>query len=103
MATTMEEIHCLKQRNKRVEGDKAWETSWSRKIIIVILTYLVIVIFFYFAGLPKPWLNSIVPAVAFVLSTATLPVFKRWWLKKVYGKYFQTTLQLLCSDISLTN
>ena len=86
MSDLKKEIEQIKARNKKVEGDKAWETSWSRKILIVIFTYLVIVIFFYFAGLPKPWINSIVPAVAFVLSTATLPLFKKWWLKKVYGR-----------------
>jgi len=82
----VKEIDLIKGRNKRVEGDKAWETSWSRKVLISILTYFVIVLFFYFAGLPNPWINSIVPAVAFVLSTSTLPLFKKVWLKFVYKK-----------------
>jgi len=85
MATTEElqlEIEEIKKRNQRVEADKAWETSWARKIVISILTYIVIVIFFYFAGLPKPFINAIVPAVAFVLSTLTVPLFKKWWLKR---------------------
>lgn len=55
------EINQIKQRNKKVEADKAWEISIARKIIIAVLTYIVIVIFFYFAGLPKPFTNSIVP------------------------------------------
>lgn len=76
------EIEEIKKRNQRVEVDKAWETSWTRKIVITILTYIVIVIFFYFAGLPKPFINAIVPAIAFVLSTLTVPLFKKWWLKK---------------------
>lgn len=75
------EIKKINERNKRVEGDKAWETSWARKALIAVLTYVVIVIFFYFAGLPKPWINSIVPALAFILSTLTLTLFKRMWLK----------------------
>ena len=28
------EIEQIKQRNKKVELDKAWETSWTRKICI---------------------------------------------------------------------
>ena len=28
-----EEINNIKERNKRVELDKAWETSWTRKIL----------------------------------------------------------------------
>lgn len=75
------EIKAIKERNKRVEAEKAWETSLTRKVSIVILTYVVIVIFFYFAGLPKPFVNSIVPAIAFILSTLTLPFLKQLWLK----------------------
>ena len=75
------EIEEIKKRNQRVEADKAWETSWTRKIVVSILTYIVIVVFFYFAGLPKPFINAIVPAIAFVLSTLTVPLFKKWWLK----------------------
>jgi len=75
------DIKEIKNRNKRVEADKAWETSWTRKIVIVVLTYIVIVLFFIFAGLPKPFVNSIVPSVAFILSTASLPLFKKLWLR----------------------
>lgn len=76
------EIELIKKRNQRVEADKAWETSWTRKVIILFLTYIVIVIFFFFARLPKPFINAIVPALAFVLSTLTVPLFKKWWLNK---------------------
>lgn len=76
-----QEINQIKARNERVELDKAWETSWTRKLIVLILTYLVIVIFFLMARLPRPFLNAIVPAVAFLLSTMTVPLFKKWWLK----------------------
>ncbi len=74
-------LSAIEQRNKKVELDKAWETSWSRRIIIAILTYLTIVLFFYFAQLPKPFINSIVPTIGFVLSTLSLPFFKKLWLK----------------------
>jgi len=77
------EIYEIKLRNKKVEADKAWETSWTRKIMVSILTYFVIVIFFYFAGLNKPFVNAIVPALAFILSTLTIPLVKTWWLKKL--------------------
>ena len=76
-----EGLNKIRERNKRVEADKAWETSWTRKIIIVVLTYFVIVVFFIFAKLPDPFINSIVPSLAFVLSTLTLPFFKKMWIK----------------------
>ena len=76
------EIENIKTRNKRVEANKAWETSWTRRIMITILTYIVIVIFFYVANLPKPFVNSIIPALAFLVSTLTLSLIKKLWLKK---------------------
>jgi hypothetical protein len=80
------EINDIKQRNKRVEADKAWETSLVRKVLIAILTYFVIVIFFYFAELPSPFINAIVPTVGFVLSTLTIPFCKKIWIKHSYKK-----------------
>ena len=79
------EIKKVKVRNKRVEADKAWETSFTRRVLVTILTYLVIVLFFYFAELPKPFINSIVPALAFLLSTMTLSFFKKIWLGRYSG------------------
>ena len=75
-----EEISKIKERNKRVELDKKWENSWTRRILIAVLTYLIVVIFFYFANLPKPLINSIVPSIAFLLSTLTLNLFKEIWI-----------------------
>ncbi len=75
-------IKNIEQRNTRVELDKAWETSFSRKILIAVLTYITIVLFFVVAQLPKPFINSIVPTTGFVLSTLSLPFFKKVWIKK---------------------
>lgn len=81
-----QEIAKIKERNARVEGDKAWETSWMRKILVAILTYMVIVLFFYFAHLPEPWLNAVVPTTGFILSTLTVGLGKTIWLKYFYKK-----------------
>ena len=81
-----QEIKKIKQRNDKVEADKAWETSNFRKIIIAILTYFVIVLFFYFAWFSKPFINAIVPTMGFLLSTLSIPVFKNIWLKYCYKK-----------------
>jgi polyferredoxin len=72
MTDLQKEIQIIKQRNKRVELDKARETSWIRKISIALLTYIVIVLFFYTAKLSNPWVNAIVPTMGFVLSTLSL-------------------------------
>lgn len=83
IADLEKEIELIKQRNKRVETEKTWETSWTRRIVVVILTYLVISLFFVFAGVSQPFTNAIVPALAFVLSTASVPFFKDLWLKHI--------------------
>lgn len=75
------DIREIKERNERVEKDKAWETSLFRKVIIAILTYIVIVIFFFFAKLPNPFINAIIPTIGFVLSTLSIPFFKKIWIK----------------------
>ncbi|MBS3066911.1 hypothetical protein J4205_03720 [Candidatus Pacearchaeota archaeon] len=80
------EIHSILERNKRVEFDKAWEISFTRKIIIAVFTYIVIVLFFLVANLPRPFINPIIPTVGFLLSTLTLPLFKDIWLRYVYKK-----------------
>lgn len=83
--TSIEELNSkidkINARNQRVEADKAWETSWSRKLLILVLTYFVIVIFFFISNLGNPFINAIVPTLGFFLSTLTVPFFKNWWLK----------------------
>jgi len=84
MLKTLEtRIKKIEQRNQKVELDKAWETSRTRKILIAVMTYITIVLFFHVAELPKPFVNSIVPTVGFVLSTLSLPYFKNIWIKKL--------------------
>lgn len=80
-AELKKDIQDIKNRNARVELDKAWETSWSRKIVVAVLTYIVVVLFFFVAHLPKPFINAIVPTLGFVISTFSVSVFKNWWLK----------------------
>jgi hypothetical protein len=69
MQDLQKQIDEIQKRNKRVEADKAREISRARKFIILTLTYIVIVIFFYTAELPKPRINAIVPTLGFILST----------------------------------
>jgi len=77
-----QKIKAIEERNIKVEADKAWETSLTRKGVILVLTYIAIVIFMYFSEISRPWLNAIVPSVGFFLSTLTLPFVKKWWLKR---------------------
>lgn len=75
------EIEELKARNKKVEADKAWETSLTRRFLLALFTYLAIALYLNVISVPNPWQSAIVPATAFLLSTLTLPYFKNLWLK----------------------
>jgi polyferredoxin len=81
-----EDIEQIKERNKRVEADKSWETSKTRRLIIALMTYIIIVVFLWSIEASNPWFNAIVPTIGFILSTLTLPFFKRFWLKHIYKK-----------------
>jgi len=81
-----EEIEKIKERNEKVERNKAWETSKTRRLIIAVMTYIIIVIFLFLINAPKPWFNALVPTLGFILSTLTIPIFKKYWIKRVYGK-----------------
>ena len=72
----------IEARNERVEADKAWEVSWQRRILILTLTYLLVLLYFFIIEVEKPLLNAIVPTLGFFLSTLTLSVVKKIWLKR---------------------
>ena len=71
----------LEARNQRVELDKEWETSWTRKICIAGLTYFVVVAYLYFVVKIDPWVNATVPVVGFLLSTLTIGLVKQVWAR----------------------
>lgn len=79
-----EEINKIKERNKRVETEKSWETSWTRRGMIALFTYLVVSILFIFMGTPDPLKNAVIPSLAFILSTLSGPFVKRYWLRNIH-------------------
>ena len=80
------EISAIKKRNTVVEKNKAWETSYARRLLLIIFTYLAIGFYLRAIGIGEPWRNAIVPAVGFLLSTLTLPVFRSIWEKYIHKK-----------------
>lgn len=77
-------IKKIEERNAKKEVDKAWETSYPRRALIAIFTYLAIAFYFLAINIPNAWLNAIVPTLGFLLSTLTLPFFKRFWVDNAY-------------------
>lgn len=86
MPTIEERLEKIEQRNNRVESDKAWETSYFRRILIAIFTYLAIALYFAVIKVENPWINAIVPTIGFLLSTLTLPFFRNFWKEHIYKK-----------------
>lgn len=77
-----EEIKVIKDRNLRVEADKAWETSLARIVTICLITYGIAAWVMASIGIANYWLNAFIPTVGFFLSVQSLPVVKRWWVKR---------------------
>ncbi len=80
------EVSLIKERNKRVEADKAWEVSKTRRIIVALFTYAVMVLIMDTIGTHDPAIDAIIPTLGFLLSTLSLPFLKNIWLNFIYKK-----------------
>lgn len=73
-------IEAIEKRNKKVEIDKAWETSWTRRVCIMILTYIIVIIYSYIVrNYDNILLSSLVPVIGFTLSTLSLKLIRKIW------------------------
>ena len=76
------EIEEIKKRNSRVELDKKWETSLTRRICICFLTYIVVIIYSYIIKkYDNILLSSLVPVIGFTLSNLSLKYVRKMWEK----------------------
>lgn len=82
VALLEKEVERIKVRNKRVEADKAWETSKTRTVFISVITFCLIYLFLVFVNTNSPLLNAVLAVVAYWVSTETYGLLKKWWLKK---------------------
>jgi hypothetical protein len=80
------QIRKIDERNKRVEADKAWETSWARKAVISLFTYVFAVIVLISIRAPEPYLNAMIPTLGFLLSTMTFGFLKERWIASMYKR-----------------
>ena len=77
-----ETLRHILERNARVELNKAWETSWTRRLTIFILTYVIGCILLWSLGAPLFAVQALLPALGYILSTFSLPWVKRVWMAK---------------------
>ena len=79
-----QEVEKIKERNHKVETDKKWETSWTRRVCIGILTYIVVVAYSYLISKSTNiFLSSVVPVIGFLLSTLSLKAIRKIWERKI--------------------
>lgn len=77
-----QDIENIHERNRRVEADKAWEVSWTRRLIIAVVTYVIAGIWLVTIHDTVPWLKAFVPAGGYILSTLTLKMAKLKWIRR---------------------
>jgi preprotein translocase subunit SecF len=81
MENIEERLNKIEERNKRVELDKAWETSFARILSISIITYLVAFFVLFSMGVSRSYLSALIPVIGFILSTQSIPIVKKYWIK----------------------
>lgn len=81
-----EDLKAIQARNAKVEADKAWETSWVRRLCIASFTYIIAAVYMRMVGLGNPYLGAFVPSGGYLLSTLSLPFAKSFWLNSIYKK-----------------
>lgn len=82
MKPVEERLFEIEERNQRVEFDKAWETSWTRRVVLVVLTYGVVAAFLSRVHPENMWIDALIPCVGYLLSTLTIPPLKKYWIEK---------------------
>ena len=76
------EIQLIKERNRQVELNKAWETSWTRRVFILAMTFIVACVWLFVIGEQDIFLKAMVPTVGYLLSTLSIPWLKTWWQRR---------------------
>ncbi len=76
-----ERIEKIEERNLRVEADKAWEVSCMRRFTVAVFTFFIATTWLYVIDNTHPFLNAVVPTGGYLLSTISLPIVRKVWLR----------------------
>lgn len=76
------EVEKIQERNRRVETDKAWETSRTRNIFIALSSFVLIYIVMRQVNADHPLANAVLASLAYYFSTLSYGAIKSWWLKR---------------------
>ena len=95
------QVDMLRKRNRRVEADKAWETSKFRVLILTVVTYLLAVLVMDGIKVPEPFLGALIPTLGYFLSVQTLPIAKKWWIRRYTKKLHSPMIKELPETIEV--
>ena len=76
-----QELTTIQERNQRVEMDKAWEVSWTRRGFLAVATYVIASVWLLVIHDATPLLKALIPTIGYLLSTLSLPFIKKNWIK----------------------
>lgn len=79
IALIEKELSAIRDRNRRVETNKAWETSRVRLLSITAITYVTMLLVFVMLGSSHPLFDAMVPTTGFFLSTLSLSSLRARW------------------------
>ena len=82
VSSLQEEIEKIKTRNKRVEADKAWETSKTRALFVALVTFALAFLFMVLIDEREPLWKALAGSIAYLASTTTYGILKNLWLKR---------------------
>lgn len=79
-------LAAIQERNNRVEIQKAWETSKTRRAFIASVTYATAFLYMSWLGIGDAFLHAFVPPGGYLLSTFSLPLIKEAWIRREFGQ-----------------
>jgi hypothetical protein len=82
--TLEKEVNAIQMRNRKVEGDKAWEISHTRHFIVLLITYILATVVLWMLSIEKPYLGALIPTLGYFLSTLTLEGAKDLWIANYF-------------------
>ncbi len=85
MDSLQDALQAIQERNERVEKQKAWETSFTRRFFIALVTYATAYTYMrHGLGDMKAHLAAFVPTGGYLLSTFSLPIIREYWMKNCF-------------------
>lgn len=70
------ELELIKEKNRRIEANKAWETSTTRAFMVVFITYFVMILVMHALKVENLFVSAIIPTLCFLLSTLSVGSIK---------------------------